>query len=151
MIVYRIASNKHSKDISGTGAAMYGGRWNKKGTPILYTGESKDIALLETVIHTPPMLVPNLDILTLEIPDDSISELKASDLPINWFDYPAPAILAELAEKWILENKTIALKVPSCVIHSSHNYLLNCRHPDFSSKVKILALKDFYFDSRLSF
>ncbi|MFT5820060.1 MAG: RES domain-containing protein [Crocinitomix sp.] len=150
MIVYRITSHKFSSDISGTGAALYGGRWNKKGSSILYTGESKDIALLETVVHTPPMLVPNLDIVTLEIPDDSISELTISDLPINWMDYPAPSILAELAEQWILENKTIALKVPSCIIHSSHNYLLNCRHPDFNSKVKVMELINFHFDSRLS-
>ncbi|GAB3660828.1 hypothetical protein GCM10028791_34940 [Echinicola sediminis] len=82
MIVYRITASKHAGDISGAGAAMHGGRWNKKGTPVLYTGANKEIALLETIVHTPPMLIPNLDILTLEIPD-SIIELKIESLPKN--------------------------------------------------------------------
>lgn len=149
MIVYRITGNKYAGDITGTGSAMYGGRWNKKGSPVLYTGENKEIALLETVVHTPPMLVPNLDILTLEIPDDSITEIEIDQLPKNWTDYPAPTILSEIAEKWIQEGKTIALKVPSCVIHSTYNYILNCRHSEYS-KVKVISRKNFHFDSRLT-
>ena len=149
MIVYRITGVKNAKDIRGTGAALYGGRWNKKGTSVLYTGESKEIALLETIVHTPPMLAPNLNILTIEIPDDSITEIKIPELPVNWTDYPAPSVLAEIAEKWIKKNRTIALKVPSCIIHSASNYILNCRHSDYY-KIKILSRKIFYFDSRLN-
>ena len=133
MIVYRIAGHKYAKDLSGIGAAQYGGRWNKKGTAVLYTGESKEIALLETIVHTPPMLVPNLDVLTIEIPDKSITEITIKELPKNWFDYPAPTILSELAERWITKDESIALKVPSCIIHSAHNYILNCRHKDFKT------------------
>ena len=149
MIIYRITNHKHSKDLSGTGAAIYGGRWNKKGTPVLYTGESKDIALLEVIVHTPPMLIPKLDILTIEIPDDSITQLTSKDLPKNWTDYPAPSVLSEITEEWIVKNTSIALKVPSCIIHSSHLYILNCRHPEYL-KVKLLKCKEFHFDLRLT-
>lgn len=149
MKVYRITSKKHAKDVSGTGAAIFGGRWNKKGTPVLYTGENKEIALLETIVHTPPMLVPDLDILTFEIPDDSITTLIIKDLPRNWKDYPAPTILAYLGEEWIQKEETIALKVPSCIIQSSHNYILNCQHSEFR-KVKLISHEDFHFDSRLN-
>ena len=148
MIVYRITARKYAGDISGTGAAIYGGRWNKKGTPVLYTGENKEIALLETIVHSPPVFVPDLDILTMEIPD-SIAELDIKSLPKNWADYPAPTVLSEIAEDWVNEAKSIALKVPSCIIHSSHNYILNCRHPEYPSKVKIIEHKKFHFDSRL--
>ena len=148
MIVYRITSSKFAGDISGSGAAIYGGRWNKKGAPVLYTGENKEIALLETIVHTPPMFVPNLDILTIEIPD-SILDLKSKNLPNNWSDYPAPTVLSEIAQSWIDKGKYLALKVPSCIIHSSHNYILNCKHPDYSQKVKIIDRQKFRFDSRL--
>ena len=134
--------------MSGNGAAIYGGRWNKKGSPVLYTGETKEIALLETIVHTPPTIIPALEILTIEIPDDSIEILSINDLPDNWTNYPAPEILAEIAENWIESKKSIALKVPSCIIHTSHNYILNCRHPDYS-KVKIIEQKGFHFDTRL--
>jgi len=149
MLVYRITGKKYANDISGTGAAIFGGRWNKKGTPVLYTGGSKEIALLETIVHTPPMLVPDLDILTFEIPDDSITEIKIENLPKNWIDYPAPSILAKIAEDWVIKGETIALKVPSCIIHSACNYILNCGHPDYN-KVKLVEHKDFHFDSRLN-
>ena len=149
MIVYRITSHKYSKDLTGIGAAQFGGRWNKKGTPVLYTGESKEIALLETIAHTPPMLVPNLDILTIKIPDNSITEITIKELPKNWIDYPAPTILSEIAEKWIIKEQSMALKVPSCIIHSAHNYILNVKHPDFK-KMKVMEHKNFHFDSRLT-
>jgi len=148
MLVYRITKRKHAGDLTGIGAAMFGGRWNKKGTPVLYTGENKEIALLETIVHTPPLLVPKLDILAIEIPDDSVATIKIEDLPDNWTVYPAPLILAEIGEQWIREGKTIALKVPSCIIHSSHNYILNCRHPEYS-KVSVVDRSNFRFDSRL--
>ena len=34
MLVYRITGKKYAFDINGTGAAITGGRWNKKGTKL---------------------------------------------------------------------------------------------------------------------
>jgi RES domain-containing protein len=148
MLVYRITGSKYADDLTGSGAAMFGGRWNKKGSPVLYTGENIEIALLETIVHTPAMLIPKLDILTLEIPDNSITEIEISDLPKNWKVFPAPTILSEIEQSWIEEGKTIALKVPSCIIHSAHNLILNCRHPEYV-RVRLLERRSFEFDSRL--
>jgi RES domain-containing protein len=148
MLVYRIAGKKHSDDLTGTGAAMYGGRWNRKGTPVLYTGETKEIALLETIVHTPPMIVPKLDIVTLEIPDDSIMTIEIDMLPSNWESYPAPTVLSEIGEQWVEDSKAIALKVPSCIIHSAYNLILNCRHIDYRF-VKLVDKRNFKFNSRL--
>lgn len=148
MLVYRITGKKHAEDLTGKGAAIYGGRWNKKGSPVLYTGENKEIALLETIVHTPVLLIPELDIITIEIPDDSITKIEISQLPSNWKVYPAPTVLSEIGERWISESKTIALRVPSCIIHSSHNYILNCKHPDYL-RVMVVERVHFEFDSRL--
>lgn len=148
MHVYRISAKKYSTDLTGLGAALYGGRWNKKGTPVLYTGASKEIALLEMIVHLPPMILPKVDMITLEIPDDSITIIKIKNLPKNWSYYPAPSILSEIREKWIREEKTIALKVPSSIISSAHNLILNCKHPDFS-QVKLLDVSHFNIDTRL--
>jgi RES domain-containing protein len=148
MHVYRITGRKYANDLTGRGAAMFGGRWNKKGSPVLYTGENKEIALLETLVHTPSLLIPELDILTLDIPDNSITAIEITDLPKNWAVYPAPVILSEIGERWVREYKTIALKVPSCIIYSAHNYILNCRHPEYS-KIRLIDQKKFKFDTRL--
>jgi len=149
MIVYRITKSKRASDISGAGAALNPGRWNMRGTPVLYTSESKEIALLENLVHIPPMLTPKLDILTIEIPDDSITRLEAKDLPSNWLQFPAPTILSELGQKWVNEGKYLGLMVPSCIIHSSFNIILNCSHKSYSKQVKIIDQTEFYFDSRL--
>lgn len=148
MLVYRIAGSKYAHDLSGMGAALFGGRWNKKGIPVLYTSESQALSLLETVVNTPPMLVPQMELLVLRIPDDSILEIKADTLPKNWSKYPAPTILAEMGSKWAVQESTIALKIPSSIIPSSFNYLLNCRHPRFS-EVELLSREIFHFDPRL--
>jgi len=148
MRVYRITGRKHASDITGKGAALYGGRWNKKGSPVVYTGGNMEIALLETLVHIPQMLIPDLDMLTLKIPDSSITEIHKNQLPDNWFDYPAPTILTEIAETWIRRGETIALKVPSCIIHSAHNYILNCLHPNYN-QVLIEKHTEFHFDTRL--
>jgi len=149
MLVYRITKRKRASDLSGTGAALYPGRWNKQGTPVLYTGESKEIALLENIVHLPPMMAPQLDLLTIAIPDKSMSVLEAKDLPSNWSQYPAPTVLSEIGQRWIEEGKTLALQVPSCIIYSAHNILLNCRHRLYP-KVRIMAEEPFAFDARLS-
>ena len=148
MIVFRFTSTKHSSDISGIGSAMYPGRWNKYGTPVLYTGETMEIALLENLVHVSAGIVPDLDILTIQIQDASITELKVNRLPSDWSEYPAPTSLSVLGENWIVKGLTIALKVPSCIITTSHNYILNCRHKDYK-KVKVLDRKKFHFDLRL--
>ena len=148
MIVYRITKHKFAADIKGTGAALFPGRWNKSGTPVLYTGITKEIALLETIVHATPMIVSDLDILTIEIPDDSITDLEIPDLPANWAEYPAPTKLSDLGEKWVLAGLTIALKIPSCIINTSYNVILNCNHLNFSS-VNVLDHSKFHFDIRL--
>jgi len=83
MKVFRITSKKYASDNYGSGGAIFGGRWNKKGSSFLYTGESKEIALLELIVHTPPAIVPDLELMTLDIPDDSIFEIEIKDS-----DYP---------------------------------------------------------------
>ncbi|MEQ8360453.1 MAG: RES family NAD+ phosphorylase [Cytophagales bacterium] len=149
MIVYRLCKRKFSKDISGTGSAIYGGRWNKKGQTVLYTGESPEITLLELLVHTPPMIVPDLDLVSLEIPNHSIFTVDIEKLPKNWNHYPAPKILSEIGSEWYNDKRYLSLKVPSSIVNTASNYILNCQHPDYSENVKIIDVQKFKFDPRL--
>ncbi len=149
MLVYRLTGSRYAEDLSGMGAAIFGGRWNKKGVPVLYTSESIALALLEVVVNTPPLLLPDLKLITLEISGGNIKDLPLASLPYNWYKYPAPSVLAEIADKFLQEESAMALKVPSCVVHQGYNYILNCRHKLFSKKVKLIKKEVFYFDPRL--
>jgi RES domain-containing protein len=52
MLVYRIAKSlEHAQDIFGFGAFKFGGRWNNKGTYMLYTSMNSSLAYLESLVH----------------------------------------------------------------------------------------------------
>jgi RES domain-containing protein len=150
MRVYRIAKNKYIHDLSGTGARMYGGRWNDKGIAVVYTSESRALATVEYLVHLPLSIIPTeLSIASIEIPDDaSREEISTSELPANWRDYPAPLELAELGTHWALTNDTLLLRVPSAVVNHEFNILINPSHSEMK-QVTIAHIEEYRFDQRL--
>ncbi len=152
MLLYRISKSKYKDDLSGEGARRAGGRWNHKGTPVVYTADSTALATLETLVHFPLNLTPkNRAIATIELPDELlITTIDLADLPDNWATYPAPNQLAEIGNNWILKQETVALCVPSSITPNSEgrNYILNPAHPDFV-RVRIIRIENYTFDSRL--
>lgn len=149
MQVYRLAKEQYIHDLSDTGARLYGGRWNKKGTPLLYASEHCSLAVLELLVHTPHTLLPTeISLLKLSIGNDStIASFGRDDLPDNWRQYPAPDTLAEIGTKWANSNRNVAIKVPSVVAPDEWNVLLNPNHPNFQ-KISIESVSPFKIDSR---
>lgn len=133
MHVYRIADRKYVADLSGTGARMFGGRWNRKGTPILYTSASRSLAILELLTHVSlHTLPPSLAMMSLDIPVGcSIEDLVAGSLPGDWFLSPPAEELAEMGTRWAQDNRSLALRVPSAIVREEFNILINPRHAEF--------------------
>lgn len=148
MIVYRINNCRYINDLSGKGAAMYGGRWNSKDVHMVYTAESRALALLEVVVHVGRIPAAGYCLATIEIPDEQIQVLKAAQLPANWYNNPAPDILKTIGDQFIAANKYLALKIPSVLMQEEHNYLLNPEHSAFS-KVRIISERSISVDERL--
>ena len=150
MIVYRIAKTNHIRDLSGIGARLYGGRWNKKGIGIVYTSENRSLATVEYLVHVPISIIPgDLGIVSIKIPSlINPKDVLRSDLPKNWRDYPPPAELAEIGTKWALSNETLLLRVPSAVVENEFNILINPRHSDMK-RISISQIEKFRFDKRL--
>jgi len=150
VIVYRIAKKRYIHDLSGTGARIYGGRWNHKGISIVYASESRSLATVEYLVHVNLAIVPSgLSISSIKIPDRiSPKQISTSGLPSNWREFPAPSELAEIGTKWALANETLLLRVPSAVVEHEFNMLINPSHPDFKH-VKIIDTEDCRFDERL--
>ncbi|HEX9872959.1 MAG TPA: RES family NAD+ phosphorylase, partial [Deferrimonas sp.] len=83
MQLYRLISSRFARDLSGEGARRYGGRWNPKGTAVLYTTTSVSLSVLESLVHQPTTeSFLSLVLSTIEIPHDSvIQRLEPEDLP----------------------------------------------------------------------
>ncbi len=149
MKVFRLAKPQYSGDLSGRGAELYGGRWNSKGTPLLYTSETRALCLAEVLVHLPPDAVPDLHLVSIEIPDGaSLQEINPVILSANWQDLPYQYVLQNAGNVFVAEKKHLVLKVPSAVVPDEFNYLLNPLHLDFSA-VSIVAIDAFAFDRRL--
>ncbi len=149
MIVFRLSKSLYSNDLSGKGAEKAGARWNSKGIAMIYTSDSRALCTAEIAVHTPLGNVPeDYSIITIEISEDSIREVKIEELPSDWKTFPHPDSTQRIGNKFIIDNIFLVLKVPSAVVQEEYNYLVNPNHRDFH-KVKIIAVEPFTFDERL--
>ncbi|MBC5773570.1 RES family NAD+ phosphorylase [Pontibacter sp. KCTC 32443] len=150
MIVYRLSRARFAKDLSGRGAELAGGRWNSKGTPILYTSDSIALCTVEVAVHMPLGIVPfDYQLVQIQLPSDiHITEVAETILPEDWKSFPHSNATQVIGDEFILEQQSLVLKVPSAAVQGTFNYLINPRHQDFS-KVTIVGIEPFEFDKRL--
>jgi RES domain-containing protein len=148
--VYRIAKKAYIEDLSGEGVKLYGGRWNKKGTAMLYTASNRSLATVEFLVHLPMVLLPkDIYIVELNLPNRCKSRtIQVEDLQKDWQDYPSNYQLAEMGNQWIIDNKSLILKVPSSVVQGEYNVLINPNHALFN-KITISKIESFRIDKRL--
>jgi len=149
MKLYRISNCNHAKDLSGTGARLFGGRWNSIGVSMHYMAENRSLAALEVLANKNHISDSNNLCLTLfELPENSIDLCDIQQLPDYWRAYPAPLLLKKIGDEFIRKNDFLLLRVPSSIIEDEYNYLMNVTHP-LAKEIKIIAVKPFSFDARL--
>ena len=149
MPVYRIAKKDVVKDLTGTGAKLYGGRWNHRGTAVIYTSGTRALATVEFLVHVSLSNAPRgLLIATIEIPDNIVpEEVPRASLPRAWRDYPSPREVADLGSQWVKSAKSLLLRVPSAVVEQEYNILINPLHSDMA-RVVLQRIDAFEFDKR---
>jgi RES domain-containing protein len=134
---------------SGDGSRRSGGRWNSRGNRAVYLADSLALATLEVMVHGVSYeTLQNYVCILAAIPEKLIHEVDLKSLPKNWREDLPPLALRELGDRWLREQKSAALKVPSAVIPVEFNYLLNPRHNDFT-KIEIADPLSLAFDKRL--
>jgi len=145
---WRIVKEKHvATAFSGEGAARTGGRWNSRGTAIVYTSATHALAALETLVHLNPPVSFTYKVIRLEFNPKLVEHFTAA-LPTDWRTEPPPVSTRRIGDEWARALRSPLLAVPSAIIPQEFNLLLNPAHPDFK-KITIQKPLDFSFDPRL--
>ena len=133
---------------SGEGARRYGGRWNHKGIPLVYTAGTLSLGMLEMLVQDEPLRARYF-MIPAEIPTDmKIDRVSVDQLPFDWRDRVALEHLRRIGTEWATQLFSPVLAVPSTVVPAETNYLLNPQHPRFE-KISIGEPQELLTDLRL--
>lgn len=133
---------------TGTGAALFGGRWNPVGTPVIYASANPSLAVLEVLVHFSRL--PRGFVLTeIEVPTEvEIEAVDAAQLPADWDSLAPTSATQRFGSSWVNEARSAVLAVPSSIVPMDRNLIINPGHADFR-KIRFLQPIPFRFDPRL--
>ena len=133
----------------GQGAKLYGGRWNSKGTAMVYTASSLSLAAMEMLIHLEADEVLNRYVcIPIEFDAKLVFSLDPQTLPHDWRNSTAPLSTIHLGDQWVRHQQSAILEVPSALVLEESNFLINPAHPDFH-QLSIGPSRSFAYDPRL--
>jgi RES domain-containing protein len=150
--VWRLVKSAHKGSaFTGEGAKLYPGRWNRKGTSVVYAAESLSLALLETLVHLRVReFKEEYAYFAVDIPPGvRIEEIKVKDLRgIDWKANPPHSSSRQIGSKWVERRSSSVLKLPSVINPEEFSFIINPAHRDFK-KIKIGKPKVYRFDPRM--
>jgi RES domain-containing protein len=148
---YRIVMRRYLASAwTGYGAEIYGGRWNHKGHAAIYLAGSVSLSMLETLVHIQDSsTLSEFELFQIEIDDHNIMLLQPQDWPTGWRSDPAPVATMDVGTEWLESASSVGLLVPSTLVPSEHNMLVNPRHKDFQICLSSVKPLPFTFDPRL--
>jgi len=158
MICWRIEYAQHLDDtLSGEGARRYGGRWNEKGTAVIYLSSHLSLAALEKFVHAIPEGKDiALHAIALEIaPEFFDLAHRPAPLPNAWRS-PEPRLeTMHWGTQWARSKQSLVAAVPSALLpltcfeqSREFNLMVNPEHTDIK-QVRILERARFSFDPRM--
>ncbi len=148
---YRLVKRRQSATaFDGEGARRFGGRWNSKGQACIYLTSSISLGHLEIMVHINDyQILRQYAVLSLDLEARDMMVLPDDALPDDWREYPAPLSTAVIGNEWLAGRESAVLSVPSVIVPSERNYLLNPRHPRFTTITGTAREVEFSFDPRL--
>ena len=154
--LWRIATDTPdygSDDLSGKGAEETGGRWNRKGVPLIYASTSIALACLETLVHLDGgrSLPLNRYLIQIDVPEVSWSARTRFNAAahVGWDAEPAGLVSLDWGTQWAQSSAALVAEVPSIAVPEESNLLLNPRHTD---AVQLVArkIRRWTYDARLA-
>lgn len=138
-------------DLSGAGAERSGGRWNARGTPLVYASSSRALACLETVVHLGGgvALPLNRYLVRIEVPADLWAARSVFDASahVGWDALPPGRVSIAWGGAWARAGAHCVAEVPSVIVPEESNVLINPRHPD-ARRLRASKLRRWLYDPR---
>jgi RES domain-containing protein len=135
--VFRVATETRSypaADLSGAGAGVEPGRWNRKGESVLYTATSVALATLETAAHVNPAGLPlNKFLVEIVIPPQAWRRREVLDVGAigpTWKAIPPGMASEQAGSDWLRSRRSAVLLVPSVIAPEEYCVLINPAHHD---------------------
>lgn len=146
MLAWRIAKAGDIEDLSGSGAAMFGGRWNHPDHAALYLSLNPAECALATLLlagHVPEW---PLKLMTLRLPDDPAlyRHPTPAELPAGWDALPTNSPGMDFGSRWLERGEQLGLILPSVVTGQASGLLINPEHPA-SSQIHRVEIVDFSY------
>jgi RES domain-containing protein len=150
MLVWRICRERFAADIgAGEGASLFGGRWNSRGVRVVYASTSLSLAAMEYFVHLEPNFQPD-DLVSIsgEIPAEiRIDTFDVRRLPAHWHE-ASDESLRHFGDDWLRAAASVAILVPSAVVRTEWNVLVNPGHSDYS-RITWRKPEPFTYDVRM--
>lgn len=139
-------------DPTGRGAELTGGRWNRKGTALVYASTTRALACLETIVHlggSDPLPL-NRYLVEITVPPDAWDDRTIFDpaAHVGWDARPAGKVSLDWGTTWAGGAATLLAEVPSVVVPEESNVLINARHPGIAA-VTAAKRRAWTYDARL--
>lgn len=129
------------------GSALYPGRWNTADTPVIYTGEQYSTAMLEKLVSGNGRVPPNQHFIEITVPAGLTYEVVTKDSLSGW-DTPDPSVSRTFGARWVREQRSAILIVPSYVARIERNVIINPAH-DAAQRIEFSLAEPVWWDQRL--
>lgn len=148
--LYRIIRDRYRHEpLSVVGSRLFGGRWNPRGTSVLYATSTPELGLVETLAHAPSVRyeeLPTYWVFSLDVPDD-IRYYSRADLPAYWQDETYERTQGWLKD-WLATPDQLGIAVPSVLVPLSYNVILHPVHSLFE-QIRVMGQEVQPVDRRL--
>jgi RES domain-containing protein len=138
-------------DLTGVGAGMHGGRWNRKGVNAVYCSVTISLATLETLAHLGNVHIRNAFLVRVVVPEVVWNErefVAPEDLEPDWLAEPPGRSSIEFGNHWLKSCSAPLLLVPSVIVPEEFNVMINPKH-SLAPKIRAHIERPYIYDPRL--
>jgi RES domain-containing protein len=141
-----------ASDLSGGGAKTMGGRWNRKGSAVVYAASTIAVATLETLAHLGDNIpIRNAFLVSITVPPSvwaARRTVEAASLPVTWVAGPPGAASIDFGDAWLRSGAGALMLVSSIIVPEEYKVLINPAHPS-TARITSAVARQYIYDPRL--